>query len=98
MEGTVQRSIVDELGSRLVTPDEFGREALVACDAVVRIFRSGGVEVQALQGLDLLVHAGEMVAVVGASGSGKSTLLRILSAADAPSAGRVRSAAGTSAP
>jgi ABC-type lipoprotein export system ATPase subunit len=86
----VQRSIVDELGSRLGTPEEFGREALVACDAVVRIFRSGGVEVQALQGLDLLVHAGEMVAVVGASGSGKSTLLRILSAADAPSAGRVR--------
>jgi len=86
----VQRSIVEELGDRLAAPEEFGSEALVACDAVVRIFRSGGVEVQALQGLDLLVHAGEMVAVVGASGSGKSTLLRILSAADAPSAGRVR--------
>ena len=86
----MQRSAVEELGSHLATPEEFGREALVACDAVVRIFRSGGVEVQALQGLDLVVHAGEMVAVVGASGSGKSTLLRILSAADAPSAGRVR--------
>ncbi|WP_454048616.1 ABC transporter ATP-binding protein [Cellulomonas sp. Marseille-Q8402] len=86
----MQRSVVDELGSRLATPEEFGREALVVCDAVVRIFRSGGVEVQALQGLDLLVHEGEMVAVVGASGSGKSTLLRILAGADAPSAGRVR--------
>jgi len=86
----VQRSVVEELGARLATPEEYGREALVVCDAVVRIFRSGGVEVQALQGLDLLVHAGEMVAVVGASGSGKSTLLRILAAADAPSAGRVR--------
>jgi ABC-type lipoprotein export system ATPase subunit/bifunctional DNA-binding transcriptional regulator/antitoxin component of YhaV-PrlF toxin-antitoxin module len=90
MEGTVEQSVVDRLGARLVAPAEFGREALIVCDAVVRIFRSGGVEVQALQGLDLLVEAGEMIAVVGASGSGKSTLLRILSAADAPSAGRVR--------
>jgi ABC-type lipoprotein export system ATPase subunit len=86
----VEQSAVDRLGARLAAPAEFGREALIVCDAVVRIFRSGGVEVQALQGLDLLVEAGEMVAVVGASGSGKSTLLRILSAADTPSAGRVR--------
>jgi hypothetical protein len=90
MEGTVEQGVVDRLGARLAAPAEFGREALIVCDAVVRIFRSGGVEVQALQGLDLLVEAGEMIAVVGASGSGKSTLLRILSAADAPSAGRVR--------
>ncbi|QZN87505.1 ABC transporter ATP-binding protein [Cellulomonas sp. C5510] len=81
---------MEELGARLSAPTEFGRDALVVCDAVVRVFRTGGVEVQALQGLDLLVHAGEMVAVVGASGSGKSTLLRILSAADVPTAGRVR--------
>ncbi|WP_255595193.1 ABC transporter ATP-binding protein [Cellulomonas sp. C5510] len=86
----MQRSVVEELGARLSAPTEFGRDALVVCDAVVRVFRTGGVEVQALQGLDLLVHAGEMVAVVGASGSGKSTLLRILSAADVPTAGRVR--------
>jgi ABC-type lipoprotein export system ATPase subunit len=85
-----QHRVVEELGARLPAPAEFGREALVVCDAVVRIYRTGGVEVQALQGLDLLVGAGEMIAVVGASGSGKSTLLRLLAGADAPSAGTVR--------
>src|SRR3954470_10869784 len=69
---------------------EFGRDALVVCDNLVRIYQTGSVEVQALQGLDLLVADGEMVAVVGASGSGKSTLLSILAGADPPTAGRAR--------
>ncbi|MFI5890112.1 ABC transporter ATP-binding protein [Actinoplanes sp. NPDC051513] len=69
---------------------EFGAEALIACESLVRIYQSGPVEVQALQGLDLVVEAGEMVAVVGASGSGKSTLLSILAGIDAPTAGRAR--------
>src|SRR3954469_4162168 len=71
---------------------EFGRDALVVCDNLVRIYQTGSVEVQALQGLDLLVADGEMVAGVGASGSGKSTLLSILAGADPPTAGRVRGA------
>lgn len=69
---------------------EFGSGALIACDSVVRVFRGGGVEVQALQGLDLLVQEGDMLAIVGASGSGKSTLLGILSGLDVPTAGRAR--------
>ncbi|MFC7489313.1 MULTISPECIES: ATP-binding cassette domain-containing protein [unclassified Knoellia] len=59
----------------------------IVCDGLVRIFTSEGVEVVALQGLDLEVRRGELVAVVGASGSGKSTLLNILSGLDVPSAG-----------
>ncbi|GAA2656237.1 ABC transporter ATP-binding protein [Paractinoplanes durhamensis] len=69
---------------------EFGADALIVCDSLVRIYQSGPVEVQALQGLDLIVESGEMVAVVGASGSGKSTLLSILAGIDAPTAGRAR--------
>ncbi|RZS91708.1 ABC-type lipoprotein export system ATPase subunit [Motilibacter rhizosphaerae] len=69
---------------------EFGSDALIVCDNLVRIYQTGSVEVQALQGLDLLVDAGEMVAIVGASGSGKSTLLSLLAGIDAPTAGRAR--------
>jgi ABC-type lipoprotein export system ATPase subunit len=63
---------------------------LIVCESLVRIYQTGSIEVQALQGLDLVVESGEMVAVVGASGSGKSTLLSILAGVDAPTAGRAR--------
>jgi putative ABC transport system ATP-binding protein len=65
-------------------------DALIVCESLVRIYQTGPIEVQALQGLDLIVDSGEMVAVVGASGSGKSTLLSILAGIDAPTAGRAR--------
>ncbi|WP_335977976.1 ABC transporter ATP-binding protein [Streptomyces sp. CA2R106] len=65
----------------------YGHDALISCDRLVRIFTADGVEVQALQGLDLLVGKGELMALVGASGSGKSTLLNILAGLDVPTAG-----------
>lgn len=59
----------------------------IICEGLVRIFTAQGVEVQALQGLELRMQTGEMVALVGASGSGKSTLLGILAGLDRPTAG-----------
>ncbi|GGT04227.1 ABC transporter ATP-binding protein [Streptomyces chromofuscus] len=68
----------------------YGHDALITCDRLVRIFSADGVEVQALQGLDLLVPKGELMALVGASGSGKSTLMNILAGLDKPTAGAAR--------
>jgi putative ABC transport system ATP-binding protein len=61
----------------------------ILCDGLVKIYKIANLEVVALQGLDLLVHRGELLGVVGASGSGKSTLMNILGGLDRPSAGRV---------
>ncbi len=72
------------------TVDAFGGDALIACDNLVRIYQVENIEVQALQGLDLLVDKGEMIAIVGQSGSGKSTLLNVLSGLDVPTAGAAR--------
>jgi ABC-type lipoprotein export system ATPase subunit len=72
------------------THDDYGAGALIVCDRLVRIYTAEGIEVQALQGLDLVVEAGELTALVGASGSGKSTLMNILAGLDAPTAGAVR--------
>jgi len=70
---------------------DYGADSLIVCDRLVRIFVApGGIEVQALQGLDLLVAQGELAALVGASGSGKSTLMNILAGLDTPTAGAVR--------
>ncbi|WP_305783120.1 ABC transporter ATP-binding protein [Symbioplanes lichenis] len=62
----------------------------IVCDGLVRIFKTEGVEVVALQSLDLTVDRGELLAIVGASGSGKSTMLNILSGLDVPTAGIAR--------
>ena len=57
---------------------------------VEKVYGSGDAEVRALDGLDLTVHAGDYLAVMGASGSGKSTAMNILGCLDRPSGGSYR--------
>ncbi|WP_027087499.1 ABC transporter ATP-binding protein [Cohnella panacarvi] len=61
---------------------------MIHCEGLVRIFKTDDIEVVALQGLNLTVAQGEMMAIIGNSGSGKSTLLNILGGLDRPSAGQ----------
>jgi putative ABC transport system ATP-binding protein len=56
---------------------------------VRREFHGGGSEVRAVDGVDLMVSAGEFIAVEGPSGSGKTTLLQLLGALDRPTDGKV---------
>ncbi len=58
--------------------------------ALVRIYKTGADEVQALRGVDLDLSSGEIVAIVGPSGSGKSTLLNLLGGLDRPDGGELR--------
>ncbi len=63
-------------------------QAFVECDGLVHIYKADGLEVVALQGLDLRVGEGECIAIVGRSGSGKTTLMNVLAGMETPSAGR----------
>ena len=65
------------------------RDVLVRVDGVHRTFRVGGREVRALQGVDLTIHKGEFVTLMGRSGSGKTTLLNLIGGLDQPTRGRI---------
>jgi ABC-type lipoprotein export system ATPase subunit len=65
-------------------------QPLVECEGLVHIYKTAELEVVALQGLDLSVEAGEMVAIAGRSGSGKTTLMNLLAGVEPPSAGAAR--------
>lgn len=60
---------------------------MIYAENLVKIYKTSEIEVVALQGLDLTVEQGEMMAIIGNSGSGKSTLLNMLGGLDKPSAG-----------
>lgn len=62
---------------------------LIECDNLVKIYKTKDIEVMALQGLDITIEEGELMAIVGNSGSGKSTFLNMIGGLDKPTAGRL---------
>jgi putative ABC transport system ATP-binding protein len=65
------------------------REPVLQASGVTKVYQMGDVLVEALRGVDVALHARELVVLLGASGSGKSTLLNILGGLDVPTDGRV---------
>ena len=62
---------------------------MIECDNLVKIYKTKDIEVLALQGLELTVAEGELMAIIGNSGSGKSTFLNMIGGLDRPSAGHL---------
>lgn len=74
---------------KLQMSQENNVDAFIYADEVVKIYMTDELKVTALQGLDLRIMQGEMVAIIGKSGSGKSTLLNMIGGLDTPSAGKL---------
>lgn len=70
----------ESISSKITSP-------LISCNKICKDYAMGDEVLHALQDVDMQIHAGEFVAIMGPSGSGKSTLMNLLGALDSPSSG-----------
>src|SRR3954470_16568495 len=73
----------------VATPGVTTKPLLIELAGVHKVYRTGKLEYPALRGVDLTIHDGEMVAIVGPSGSGKSTIMNVITGIDRPTSGTV---------
>jgi len=70
-------------------PPEPKAESMIEMQGIIKTFKNAAGEVTVLKGIDLTIHRGEFISIVGKSGSGKSTLLNMITGIDHPTAGKV---------
>ncbi len=79
--------------AEITTPESYRQDlvdagVVIRTEALAKVYQMGAEEVHALRGIDVEIHKGEYVAIMGPSGSGKSTLMNLIGCLDSPSSGR----------